>query len=39
MTVAILGALMAVLLVGMLVMAWVTARQYDRGDGTRPQVA
>ena len=37
-TVAILGALMAVLLVGMLVMAWVTARQYDRGDGTRPQV-
>ena len=38
-TVAILGALMAVLLVGMLVMAWVTARQYDRGDGTRPQVA
>jgi len=38
-TVAILGALMAVLLVGMLVMAWVTARQYDHGDGTRPQVA
>ena len=38
-TVAILGALMAVLLVGMLVMAWVTARQYDHGDGTRPQGA
>ena len=38
-TVAILGALMAVLLVGMLVMAWVTARQYDHGDGTRPQAA
>ena len=38
-TVAVLGALMAVLLVGMLVMAWVTARQYDHGDGTRPQVA
>ena len=38
-TVAILGTLMAVLLVGMLVMAWVTARQYDHGDGTRPQVA
>ena len=38
-TVAILGALMAVLLVGMLVMAWVTARQYDHGDGIRPQGA
>ena len=37
-TVAVLGALMAVLLVGMLVMAWVTARQYDHGDGTRPQI-
>ena len=32
-TVAVLGVLMTVLLVGMLVMAWVTARQYDRGTG------
>ena len=35
-TVAVLGALMAVLLVGMLVMAVLTARAYDRGDGARP---
>ena len=31
-TVAVLGALMAVLLVGLLVMAWATARAYDRGE-------
>ena len=36
-TVTVLGALMAVLLVGMLVMAVVTARAYDRGDGARPR--
>ena len=28
-----------VLLVGMLVMAVVTARAYDRGDGVRPEAA
>ena len=39
MTVAVLGALMAVLLVGMLVMAVVTARAYDRGDGVRARTA
>ena len=38
-TVAVLGALMAVLLVGMLLMAVVTARAYDRGDVTRPVTA
>ena len=38
-TVAVLGALMAILLVGMLVMAVLTARSYDRGDGVRPTVA
>ena len=38
-TVAILGVLMAVLLVGMLVMAVLTARAYDRGDSARPQTA
>ena len=32
-TVAVLGALMAILLVGMLAMAFLTARAYDRGDG------
>ena len=38
-TVAVLGALMALLLVGMLIMAWATARAYDRGDGQRPQAS
>ena len=38
-TVAVLGALMAALLVGMLLMAVVTARSYDRGDVTRPVTA
>ena len=30
---------MALLLVGMLIMAWATARAYDRGDGQRPQAS
>ena len=34
-TVAVLGVLMAALLVGMLAMAFLTARAYDRGDGAR----
>ena len=38
-TVAVLGVLMAALLVGMLVMAVVTARAYDLGDGQRPQAS
>ena len=38
-TVAVLGALMALLLVGMLAMAVLTARAYDRGDGARPTAA
>ena len=38
-TVAVLGALMAILLVGMLAMAFLTARAYDRGDGARPTAA
>ena len=37
-TVAVLGALMALLLVGMLAMAVLTARAYDRGEGVRPEV-
>ena len=35
-TVSVLGVLMAALLVGMLVMAVLTARAYDRGDSARP---
>jgi len=38
-TVAVLGGLMAILLVGMLAMAALTARAYDRGDGQRPQAS
>ena len=38
-TVAVLGGLMAILLVGMLAMAFLTASAYDRGDGERPQAA
>ena len=38
-TVAVLGALMAILLACMLVMAVLTARAYDLGDGVRPTVA
>ena len=37
-TVAVLGTLMALLLVGMLAMAVLTARAYDRGEGVRPEV-
>jgi len=37
-TVAVLGGLMALLLVGMLAMAVLTARAYDRGEGVRPEV-
>ena len=38
-TVAVLGVLMAALLVGMLAMAFLTARAYDRGDGQQPQAS
>ena len=38
-TVAVLGTLMAALLACMLLMAVLTARAYDRGDGVRPEVA
>ena len=38
-TVAVLGGLMAILLVGMLAMAALTARAYDRGDGQRLQAS
>ncbi len=38
-TVAVLGGLMAALLACMLLMAVLTARAYDRGDGARPTAA